>query len=217
MEDINLTNLTSEQRDSLMKQLAAQQQQEKQKKEEEKRAYKELANETVETSFVYLSDTSKKLKEVKKMVFDNFKSVLDLKKDLFNIEGNQASHTFTSTDGKKRITIGYRTNDNYDDTCEAGIEKVKNYLKSLAQDEKTGSLVEIITELLTRDKSGNLKPSRVMKLYQHAMNSGNADFIEGVDIIQKAYNPQFTKTFITAAEKNEQGEWIAVPLSMTDN
>ncbi len=217
MENIDLTQLTAEQKANLMEQIEVEQKAAKQKKEEDKKAYKDLANEMVEASFVYLSDTSLMLKNVKNMVFDNFKSVLELKKDLFNIEGKQASHTFTSSDGKKRITIGCRTNDNYDDTCEAGIEKVKNYLKSLAQDEKTGSLVEIITELLTRDKSGNLKPSRVMKLYQHAMKSGNEEFIEGVDIIQKAYNPQFTKTFITAAYKGENGEWVAVPLSMTEN
>ncbi len=217
MENIDLTKLTDEQKSELMKQIAEEQRAAKQKKDDEMKAYKELASDTVESAFAYLSDASKNLKEVKKMVFDNFKSVIDLKKELFKIDGNQASHTFTSADGQKKIIIGYRTNDNYDDTCEAGIEKVKNYLKSLAQDEKTGSLVEIITELLTRDKSGNLKPSRVMKLYQHAMKSGNDEFIEGVDIIQKAYKPQFTKTFITAAYKGENGEWIAVPLSMTEN
>lgn len=217
MESIDLKRLSAEQKSELLKQIAEEQANEKRKKEEEKKAYKDLASDIVESSFAYLSDTSKKLREVKKMVFDNFKTVLDMKRDLFNIEGKQATHTFTSADGSKRITIGHRTNDNYDDTCEAGIEKVKNYLKSLAQDDKTGSLVEIITELLTRNKSGNLKPSRVMKLYQHAMKSGNKEFIEGVDIIQRSYNPQFTKTFITAAERNENGEWVAVPLSMTEN
>lgn len=217
MAEINLSVLTEEQKADLKRQLEEEQQQKKQKAEDDKKAYKDLVNETIDKMFGSLNFVSSQMKQTKRLVFDSFKSVIDMKKDLFKIESKQVTHTFTNEDSTKRITIGYRTNDNYDDTVEEGIEKVKKYLKSLAKDEKSGQLVDIVNSLLSKDQKGNLKASRVLTLYKYAVESGDKEFLDGVEIIQKAYKPKLTKTFISAARKDEQGSWISVPLSMTDN
>lgn len=217
MAEINLSILTEEQKADLKKQLEEEEQQKKQKVEDDKKAYKDLVNETIDKMFGSLNFVSSQMKETKRLVFDSFKSVIDMKKDLFKVESKQVTHTFTNEDSTKRITIGYRTNDNYDDTVEEGIEKVKKYLKSLAKDEKSGQLVDIVNSLLSKDQKGNLKASRVLTLYKYAVESNDKDFLDGVEIIQKAYKPKLTKTFISAAMKNEEGSWVTVPLSMTDN
>jgi hypothetical protein len=115
-----------------------------------------------------------------------------------------------------RITLGNYETDNYDDTVNVGIEKVKECLKSLAKDSESSLLVEGVLKLLSRDQKGNLKASRVLQLRKMAEQSGNEKFIDGVRIIEDAYSPAVSKTFVKAEYKNEQNEWVAVPLGMTE-
>ena len=44
----------------------------------------------------------------------------------------------------------------------------------------------------------------------------DARFSEGVQIIMDAYRPIPSRQFIRASVKGEDGEWEAVPLSITD-
>ena len=41
-------------------------------------------------------------------------------------------------------------------------------------------------------------------------------FLDGVRIIEQAYRPVQTKTYVRAEYKNEAGAWVAVPLGMTE-
>ena len=108
------------------------------------------------------------------------------------------------------------TIDNYDDTVDAGISIVKEYISSLARDENSRILVDTVMRLLAKDQKGTLKPSRVMQLRQMADKSGNARFIEGVRIIEAAYKPVQSKTFVRAEIKDENGMWKSIPLGMTE-
>ena len=46
---------------------------------------------------------------------DNFKTILDMKADLFKtkVKDDQRSHTFTNSEGDKRITLGVYVTDGY--------------------------------------------------------------------------------------------------------
>ena len=49
-----------------------------------------------------------------------------------------------------------------------------------------------------------------------AEKSGSAEFIEGVKIIEEAYQPQVSRTYLKAYIKNaETGAWVQIPLGMT--
>ena len=104
--------------------------------------------------------------------------------------------------------------DSFDDTVHAGIEKVKKYIYRVVQDENS-QLLEIVNLLLKKDKNGNLKASRVMELERIAGNIDDAELSEGVQIIKEAWKPQKSKTFIEAYYKDENGNKINIPLSMT--
>ena len=137
-----------------------------------------------------------------------------MKSDLYAVKNEQQSHTFTSADGVS-IKIGYRVTDGYDDTIDAGVEKVRDFLKSLAKDPETGKLVDAIMRLLARDRKGNLKPSRVIELKQMAEQIGNPIFLDGIKIIEAAYKPVRSCKFVEVTYKNEQGKEISLPLSMS--
>jgi hypothetical protein len=150
---------------------------------------------------------------------DNFKTILEMKSELFKtkVKDDQRSHTFTNSEGNKRITIGVYVTDGYRDTVEDGIAIVKEYISSLANDEKTEALVNMVFRLLARDAKGTLKASRIVQLRKVAQDTGDERFLEGVRIIEESYQPEVSKQFIRAEVKNENGMWKPIPLGMTES
>lgn len=181
--------------------------------------YRQMVDEEIENSIPVLLGISEEIKESKQKVLDNFKAILAMKSDLFKtkMRNDQRSHTFTNSAGDKRITLGVYVTDGYRDTVEDGIAIVKEYIASLANDEKTQALVNMVFRLLSRDAKGTLKASRIVQLRKIAMDTGNARFLEGVQIIEEAYQPAVSKQFIRAEVKDENGTWRSVPLGMTES
>ena len=94
---------------------------------------------------------------------------------------------------------------------------MKEYISSLAQDDKTQALVNMVMRLLSRNTAGTLKASRIVQLRKIAEEIGNDRFIEGVKIIEESYQPEVSKQFIRAEVKNENGQWKPIPLGMTES
>ena len=181
--------------------------------------YRQLVDDEIERSIPVLEEISGRIKESKQRVMDNFKTILEMKGDLFKtkLKEDQRSHTFTNSKGNKRITLGVYVTDGYRDTVEDGIAIVKEYIESLAKDDKTRSLVSMVLRLLARDAKGTLKASRIVQLRKVAMETGDDRFMEGVRIIEESYQPEVRKQFIRAEIKNENGMWKPIPLGMTES
>ncbi len=202
---------------------AFQQEKAKRAAEEKKKAdrekYKELVDEEIERSIPVLLAISGQIKDSKQAVQDNFKTILEMKSELFatKVKDDQRSHTFTNSKGDKRITLGVYVTDGYRDTVEDGVAIVKEYIESLAKDAKTKSLVNMVMKLLSRDAKGTLKASRIVQLRKVAQDSGDERFMEGVQIIEDAYQPEVSKQFIRAEIKDKNGMWKPIPLGMTES
>lgn len=176
-----------------------------------------MIDEQIACAIPELKDISEQLSTVKKTVFENFRALLDMKKDIMKMtKDGQRSHTFTSSDGQSRIELGFYQLDNYKDTVNDGIALVKDYITSLAETDETKALVDMVLKLLSKDQKGNLKASRVLQLRQIAEQINNDRFTEGVEIIMNSYAPIASKQFIRAFIKGEDGEWLPIPLSITD-
>lgn len=190
---------------------------EAQRAKEEREAYRSLASTTVDELFPKLEEASTALTGLKREVYDAFARVIETKKEVMGTQANdQRSHSFLSEDGKKRIIVGYYQRDGWDETVEDGIAKVRDYISSLAGDEETRKLVDIILDLLSRDGKGNLKADKVLQLDKYAESIQDARFSEGVAIIKEAYRPVRTKDFVRAQTKNSMGGWDDLPLGMTE-
>jgi len=187
---------------------------EKLQKQEDRETYKKMIEETVEKLWVPLFKVSETLRKEKDKVFADFKDAVELKESIYGVKTNQKSHSFT--DSKNRtITIGHRTVDNYDHTVKAGIEKVKRFVSAQVTDAKSATLVNTILDLLRCDQHGNPKPSRVLELEKMAQRFSDEELHDGIQIIKDAYKPKRTVDFVTASYKNDEGEDISVPLSMS--
>ena len=196
---------------------------EKQKKEaaEARKAarsqYAEMVDTEVMAAVAELKELSEKIRATKERIYGNFAAVLAMKAEVIGQpRDNQRSHTFTTSDSKYRITLGTNTIDAYRDTVEDGIAMVRSYIESLAKDETTQALVAAVLRLLSRDGQGNIKASRVLQLRKMAEDTGDDRFLEGVRIIEEAYQPTETKTYIRAEEKDANNAWQNLPLSLTD-
>ena len=189
----------------------------KEQAKRDREAYRDLVDETIDKTVPALMCLSQGIKETKQSILDDFRHVIEMKAEVLKLKKDgQRSDTFTHTQGDKRITIGVYTTDGYRDTVEDGIAIVKEYIEGLASDEKTKALVKMVLRLLARDAKGTLKASRVVQLRKIAEETGSDRFMEGVQIIEEAYQPAISKQFIRAEVKNENGAWVCVPLGMTE-
>lgn len=188
---------------------------------QEVKTYKELVDEAVNLTVPEAKDISRILEQKKAAIFERFHSIISMKDELFSgsskAKDGRFTDTFTNKDSTARVTLGFNTNDAYDDTYTAGVEKVKEYIQSLASDDKSRQLAEMVnTLLMERSKAGQLKAQNVLRLESMANEIGDPTFIEGMKIIRDAYRPDRTKQFVKVEVKDESGKFQTVSLNMTN-
>lgn len=178
--------------------------------------YARLVDDEVAAAVAQLQELSEQMTTIKKTIFDNFDTIIRMKREVMSLckPDGQYTHTFTSSDSRCRITLGNRMVDDYRDTVEDGIAMVKDYITSLAKDEDSAQLVGLIMSLLERNKSGALQPSRVIRLRQLADKRQDPRLLEGVKIIEDSYQPYASSTFVQAEIKGATG-WETIPLNIS--
>lgn len=187
--------------------------------------YTDMSEAFINKTIKKLTPLSESIKKKKQEVLEEFSALQMLKAELLNIDGKDMpkSHTFTNKAGDRRVTVGVYETDAYDDTVEEGIAIVKGYIEGLAQDERSKQLVKMVMSLLARSANGALKASRVVRLHKLADESGDPRFIEGVRIIEAAYRPAISRTYIRCEVRTIDPEtqvvkdWEALPLGMTES
>lgn len=212
--EFNLENLTPEQMAQLEQQLEAKKKADKARKQADRDAYTELVDETVRSVVKRLQNLSSEMAAVKAEVFAAFASIIQTKEELFKVKLDRRSDTFSTRDGQMSIQLGYRTLDAYDDTVDAGIAMVKEYLATLAKDDNSAALVDTVMSLLAKNRKGELKASRVLELERLAAKSGSPEFMEGINTIKAAYKPAKSGQFISVTIKNDEGKDENLPLSI---
>ncbi len=213
---LNEEQLTEQQEERLGELLRLKQRSRQRQAQERKEEYKRLVDEAVSDVFPKLEEVQKQLKVSKKEVQDTFSTIIALKRDLFKVDASQASHTFTDSAGMYRISIGSYQRDDWDDTVNEGIAIVKDRMESYGKDENSKALVEVVMKLLSKDSKGTLKAQKVLELQQLAERTQDEELIRGVNVIRDSYSPVQTKQFIRAEWKDELGNWVNVPLGMTE-
>lgn len=180
--------------------------------------YASMVDDEVTSALPVLQELSADISSVKGKVLENFAAILTMKAEVLNrVKDDQKSHTFTHSDGTRRITIGRHCCDGWKDTVNDGVAIVKESCLELIKDDTTRALVNQMMRLLSRDSAGNLKASKALQLRKLANELNNERLSEGITIIEEAYIPSFSKTFIYAEIKDEKsGAWKTVPLGMTE-
>lgn len=215
-KQISLNNLSAADKAKLLKELEAEQKSANERIKKERQSYKLTVDKKVKAILPVLQKVSKSIADAKRYTYKSLESLIKLKTELYDREDDQYSHSFSSSDGEVTIIIGCNVIDGWDDTVNIGIGKVMDYLKTMVKDKDSKDLVETVTKLLSKDNKGNLKASRVLQLKQFAEKRGNKEFTDAINIIQEAYRPVRSKEFVRCIIKNEKGENMILPLSITE-
>lgn len=216
MNAIDFEKLTPEQKADLKRKFEAEERAAAEREKQVRSQYEDLKNDQVESSFQFLTDLSRNIEEIKVDIFNQYGTIIAMKKEINNLTDEQIelqqSHTFTNKANDKSIIIGSNVIDGWTDDVGVGIQRVNDWLDKKIVDPQAR---EIIRTLLKPDKNGLLKASRVLDLSKKATEIGDAELIEHVKFIQSQWRPQKTSTFVKARYKDEKGVWQWVPLSMS--
>lgn len=179
--------------------------------------YRRTVDKLIDKAVRKCRKASETLLQTKTEVMDMFKDAIAKKEELLKTKGERRSNTFTNTDQTARIELGYRVTDNFDDTVNEGVSIVNAYIDSLAVDDNTAQLVNMLKTLLNdRWKNGQLKAENVLRLRNEADRSNNEEFKRGVKIISDAYKPMRSKDYIRVEVRDENGSWTVIPLNATN-
>lgn len=212
---MDINKLSKEEREQLKAQLAEQERADEANLQRERQSYNSMRDEFVTRTFRSLKQLSDCMLEQKQVIFEESAELDTMQQRLFNVKLDRKSRTLTHSDGRLSIKVGNRQNDGWDETVEIGIEKVREYLATLATDEKSARLVAAITRLLAKDQKGTLKANKVLELEKMANESQDATFLEGLRIIKDAYRPVPTCQFVEVRYKDENDVERSLPLSMS--
>ena len=73
--------------------------------------YREMVDDAIESMIPKLKVVSKNLENYKRMVFEEFSTILEMKAEMFKMEKgselDNQSHTFTNSKGNMRIVLGH--------------------------------------------------------------------------------------------------------------
>ena len=195
---MDIKNLTPEQRAELHQQFLAEEKAKKEKIKETKATYKELAEEFVNRNIdplVHHKDITGFLIDA---TIEDFNPIKELKSEVYGIK-KQDTHTTTLKDGSASITIGQNVVIKFDGTESAGVEKIKEYMKSLSADsenaKKLGKIVD--KKLKVNPTTQSLNPSAIIDLDSLRDEFDSELFSDGLDIIIKAQIRTVTSKFIS--------------------
>lgn len=216
MQEIDYSKLTPEQKQALREQMDAEIAAEKAAAKQQKQDYISLKDEQVKATFLRLGNISSTLEAEKIDIFNQFGSLVAMKKELYELSDAQMeiqqSHTFTTADGKMSIIIGSNVIDRWSDDVNVGVDGVNTWLDRKITDPNAR---EIIRTLLKPNKDGVLKASRVLDLSKKAAEIGDPELIKCVDFIRDQYRPVKTSTFVKAKYLDNNGLWQWLPLAMS--
>lgn len=189
----------------------------KKKREAELVAYQDLVDEQVARHVNKLRALSEELAVAKAEVYHDFALLIGSKAELLGVKEGQRSNTFRNSDSTMRIVLGNHVKDAWLDTVGEGVALVREYITSLAgYEEDTHTMVQMLLDLLSQDKQGNLQAHKVLQLSNYKDRITDERFVVGVDLIQRSYRPETSKQFVRAEYKDDKGGWVSIPLSILE-
>lgn len=184
----DLSKLTPEERKELSRQLKEQEQKEKELVKNNKETLQKLTEEVIDNNVDCFVNSQGTVEEAILKLFKDASVIIDGRGETFGLEKKeQDSHTLTKKDGSASIKIGWNVKPTFDGTESAGIQKIKQFMSSLAgETENEKLLMDFLNIALKTDVQGNYNPKKVREL-NTMRNRANSDlFNEGMDIIDAA-------------------------------
>lgn len=200
MSDINWEDLSPEQRKNLLNQAKEEAKKEKQAKAGARESFKQLSDDFVNANIDSLIHHHEITESIIEKLWTDYKTILELKAEAYgNKVNDQGSHTSTLEDGSASITVGYNVSIGFDGTETEGVEKIKDFINSLSNDEDNVKKLSaaVNTFLKPNSKTGMLNPAKIIELSKLKSEFNDERFDEGLDIIFAAQQRRQNSMFIS--------------------
>lgn len=200
MTTIDIEALSPEQKATLAKQLSADRKTAKKQRDEDLKSFKELSTDFVNKHIDPLVHHHEITGMLIEKLWNDYKPLQEIKKQVYGVKiDNQDSHTSTLEDGSASITIGYNVTIGFDGTESAGVEKIKDFLKSLSNDEENVKKLAaaVNTFLKPNAKTGMLNPSKIIELSKLRSEFNDERFDDGLEIIMKAQQRRQNSMYVS--------------------
>lgn len=188
MSNIDLTQLSPEQRAELLKQARELAKAEKEHIANEKKISEGLKDEFVLLNIDYFVYTRNDVENRVFKMFEDMEVILKIDAPLYknkNIDQDSFSHTLA--DGSAHIKIGWNVKPTFNGTEVHGIVKLKEFMSSLAGDsENEKLLMKFLNVALKTDAQGNYNAQKVRDLDKLRADAKSELFDEAMDIINEA-------------------------------
>lgn len=211
MSNIDLNQLTEDQKKALQKQWAAEEKEKREAKAKEKEVLKTLVADVVKNEVPFFIKVRGKIEDRVVQLFEKVDTLIEMRANLYgNKKREQDSQTFTLEDGSASIRVGWNVYPSFNGTEVEGIVKIRQYVSSL-----TGSLenekiiMDIINVFLKTDTQGNYDPKKVRELNSIRKRTNSDLFNEGMDIINDALIDIRTSRYVRGYQMMDFGDGIA--------
>lgn len=217
MSELNLKNLSAEERKHLMEQLAAEQRAER-KKENKKRAE-------------YEKNRERRIQKVVKGVMKIEQLMSDFKDDLavmmeeqhaeldeFGLVPTKSKGGFSiiSKDGAFKITRSRDTDPKWDETAHKGVELVQQFLMEEGAESAKPGIFNLLMGLISKNDNGELEYSKVMQFIKHEGEFDAPKWKEGLRLIKEGYTINFKKFAYQFYKKDAEGKFKAISINFSN-
>jgi hypothetical protein len=197
---IDINALSPEEKQKLSEQLRDERKAAKKKRDEDLKSFKELSKDYINRNIDPLVHHHEITVFLIEKLWNDFKPLQELKQQVYGVKTNdQDSHTSTLEDGSASITVGYNVTIGFDGTESAGVEKIKEFLKSLSNDEANVKKLSaaVNTFLKPNVKTGMLNPSKIIELSKLKSEFNDERFDEGLEIIMNAQQRRQNSMYVS--------------------
>jgi len=133
-------------------------------------------------------------------LWNDYETIRNLKSEIYGIKINdQDSHTSTLEDGSASITIGWNVTIGFDGTEAAGVEKIKDFIKSLSTDDENNKKLSaaVNTFLKPNAKTGMLNPVKIIELSKLRTEFNDERFNGGIQVIKDAQQRRQNSMYVS--------------------
>ncbi|MCO5229582.1 MAG: DUF3164 family protein [Chitinophagales bacterium] len=200
---IDLTNMSSVELEQLLQQRKLE---EAERRQEAKTQYESERDRIVKFLVETAKGVQEQLADFKKSCHDTFDDFRDRSLEYGDIRSHsKGGFSLRTSDGKMMARLERNVIHEYDERADLALGLIKEFLESTIK-KKDISTYRLISKLIERNKSGDLKPERVASFLSIKNNYSDERWVKAMTLLEESYREREVSYNVAFYEKDELGK-----------
>lgn len=215
MSELNLKDLTPEERKRLMLQLAEEEKKEQKQIEKRRKMYEEARDVMINCQYAEACEIAGILKEFKDRLHAAFEHHEEELRKYGGIRSNsKGGFSLIHSNGDIRVRRLRGTEPVWDERGAKGVDLIADFLKDTIK-KRDLDTYEILIGFIQKNDKGDLEYSKVMQLLQHRDRFDDERWLKGLSLIQESYSISLRAYSYNFQKKNAEGKWESLEINFT--